>query len=186
LAKTCTPATATNISLDDLREAPREKLLETIEMLLKENARLAKRVEQLDANAKKDSSNSSKPPSSNNPYQNKDSKQGTAEDKGKCKKPGGKLGHTGHRQALLKPTHTEPCKPEKCGCGCTDFQGTTPFYTHQVLELPEIKLNVTHFILHQGECLNCGKINKGRSPKASPPVRPILIREGALSPLSSP
>lgn len=165
MAKTCTPATAANISLDDLREAPREKLLETIEVLLKENARLAKRAEQLDAKAKKDSSNSSKPPSSNNPYKNKAGKQGTAEDKGKRKKPGGKPGHTGHRQKLLTPTHTEDCKPEKCGCGCTDFQGTTPFYTHQVLELPEIKLDVTHFILHKGECSNCGRINKGTVPK---------------------
>lgn len=165
MGKTCISATATNISLDNLREAPREKLLETIEILLKENSRLTKRVEQLDANAKKDSSNSSKPPSSNNPYKNKDGKQATGEDQGKSKKPGGKPGHTGHRQELLKPTHTEPCKPEKCCCGCTDFQDTMPFYTHQVLELPEIKLNVTHFILHKGECPNCGKINKGTVPK---------------------
>ncbi|MCK5230773.1 MAG: hypothetical protein KAR13_10940 [Desulfobulbaceae bacterium] len=45
--------TATNVSLDDLREATREELIGTIEKLLAENARLAKQVEQLDAKAKK-------------------------------------------------------------------------------------------------------------------------------------
>ncbi|MCK5230772.1 MAG: transposase [Desulfobulbaceae bacterium] len=31
--------------------------------------------------------------------------------------------------------------------------------------MPKIELDVTHFILHKGECPNCGKTNKGRIPQ---------------------
>jgi len=153
------PVKAIKVSLDDLREAPREELLDTIEKLLAENARLARQVEQLEAKANKNSSNSSKPSSTDNPYKNKEGKHS------KCKKPGGQPGHKGHRQKFLKPTLTKECKPERCSCGCTGLLETEPFYIHQELELPKIELNVTHFILHKGKCPNCGKINKGTIPK---------------------
>jgi transposase len=32
-----------------------------------------------------------------------------------------------------------------------------PFYTHQQIELPEIELVVTNYVLHKGWCKNCGK-----------------------------
>ena len=159
MSKKHSPSMAKAVSLDDLRGAPREVLLDTIKELRAENARLAKRVELLDAKAKKNSSNSSKPSSSDNPYKNN---RGTTPPKSK---PGARPGHKGHRQTLLEPTLTQECKPEECCyCGCTDFQDTKPFYTHQVLELPKIELDVTHFILHRGQCPNCGKINKGKVP----------------------
>jgi transposase len=38
------------------------------------------------------------------------------------------------------------------------------FYTHQQIELPEIKMDVAHFVLHKGQRLCCGKTVKARIP----------------------
>jgi transposase len=40
-----------------------------------------------------------------------------------------------------------------------------PYYTHQVIELPEFKMKVLHFILNKGNCRNCGKIVKAKVTK---------------------
>jgi transposase len=39
-----------------------------------------------------------------------------------------------------------------------------PYYTHQVLELPPIELEVQHFVLHQGWCTVCGIEHKAHVP----------------------
>jgi len=39
-----------------------------------------------------------------------------------------------------------------------------PFYTHQYIELPEIKMDVLHFVLQKGQCACCGKMVKARIP----------------------
>jgi transposase len=48
-------------------------------------------------------------------------------------------------------------KPEVCGCGNRDFRQIEPFYTHQHIELPAFKLEVSHFVLHKGRCTQCEK-----------------------------
>ena len=58
---------------------------------------------------------------------------------------------------MLKPNKTVPVPPMACTCGCKIIKGMTPFYTHQQIELPEIELDVTHYVLHKGTCNNCGK-----------------------------
>jgi transposase len=70
----------------------------------------------------------------------------------------------GHRQVLLPPTAVHDLKPERCLCGNTTFAATRPYYTHQVLELPPIELEVRHFVLHQGWCMVCGAGNKAQVP----------------------
>jgi transposase len=40
----------------------------------------------------------------------------------------------------------------------------TPYHTHQVIELPVIRPDVTHWLLHQGQCLSCGKLCKATVP----------------------
>jgi hypothetical protein len=34
------------------------------------------------------------------------------------------------------------------------FALTTPYHTHQVIELPAIAMEVTHWVLHQGWCVD--------------------------------
>jgi hypothetical protein len=39
-----------------------------------------------------------------------------------------------------------------------------PYYTHQVLEVPPIALEVQHFVLHRGWCTVCGTEHKAHVP----------------------
>jgi len=118
---------------------------------------LMKRVDELESRLNRNSSNSNQPPSADSPYKGKREKRHAG-------KPGGKMGHKGHRQVMLEPGKTEHLKPESCLCGNKDFPDTTPYYTHQYIELPEIKMEVTHFILYRGACPCCGRTNKASLP----------------------
>ena len=40
--------------------------------------------------------------------------------------------------------------------------GATPYHTHQVIELPVMRPEVAHWLLHQGRCLSCG--NRCKAP----------------------
>ena len=69
---------------------------------------------------------------------------------------------------MLKLTKVEELTPESCICGNTKLDKTVPYYIHQVIELPEVEMKVTHFALHKGECPCCGKVNKAFVPKDHP------------------
>ncbi len=120
-----------------------------------------KRTEKLEMRTKMNSQNSSKPPSSDSPF-NKQKKK-TKKSK---RKHGGQKGHKGHKKQMLEPIETKDILPDHCTCGHLDIdpQSIKPFYTHQHIELPEIKLDVTHFILNQGKCKCCGKTVKASVP----------------------
>ncbi len=139
-----------------------EQLEQSVNQLFKQVGELEKRAEKLETQVNKDSQNSSKPPSSDSPFKKPKKKS----KKGKRKK-GAQKGHKGHRQQLLEPTKVEPLMPEACDCGHCDIdpKSLEPFYTHQHIELPEIKMGVTHYVLHQGQCRHCGKIIKAKVPK---------------------
>ena len=42
----------------------------------------------------------------------------------------------------------------------------SPFYTHQHIELPQIQMNVEHYVLHKCTCPDCGKTAKATLPNA--------------------
>ena len=54
--------------------------------------------------------------------------------------------------------------PEPCACGSDEFDLISPYYTHQVIELPPIEMEVTHWVLHQGCCQACGRWRKAQVP----------------------
>jgi len=152
------------ITAQDLQNTP-PAILALLEYLLQENMALKKQIEaqgrqieELRARLNLNSGNSSRPPSTDSPYKSK----GTEKDR---KKSGAKKGHKGHRQTLLTPTETKLINPEACSCGNKTFHDLTDYYTHQVIELPEIKMDVTHFVLYKGVCSCCGKTNKGLIPR---------------------
>jgi transposase len=64
----------------------------------------------------------------------------------------------------LAPTEVLDVKPEACGCGQREFPETQPYYTHQMIELPEIQMVVKHFILHKACCPQCGRCLKAALP----------------------
>ncbi|MGH8072198.1 MAG: IS66 family transposase [Candidatus Entotheonellia bacterium] len=119
----------------------------------------AARIAALEARLSQNSSNSDRPPSSAPPYAKRPARSGAQG------QPGAKPGHPGHRQVLLIPTEVLAVQPEACPCGQREFPETTPYYTHQIIELPEIQMAVTHVVLHEARCPQCG-----RSLKAALPV----------------
>ena len=78
--------------------------------------------------------------------------------------PGARPGHPGHHQVLLEPTEVIVVRPPACGCGQTAFPDARPYYTHQVIELPDIQMIVRHFVLIPAHCSRCGKVTKAPVP----------------------
>ena len=64
------------------------------------------------------------------------------------------------RVCLSRPRPSR-CRPGHVNADRQDFAGLRAFHTHQHIELPEIQMNITHFILQQGECAVCGATSKG-------------------------
>jgi len=139
------------------------QLEETVVRLIGEVEGLKKRVSELESRINKNSHNSSKPPSSDPPF-NKPAKK---KKKKEQRKRGGQKGHKGHQQKLMEPTVETPLCPKVCSCGCSGFdpKSIQPYYTHQVIELPEIQMDIQHFILHKGICEQCGEPVKAYLPE---------------------
>lgn len=125
-----------------------------------ELTQLRERVEALEARLTQNSTTSHRPPSSDSPYKKPRQRTPAAP----RRKAGGKPGHPGHRQARLPATAVREVRPERCACGNTTFPLTTPYHTHQVLELPPITMDVTHWVLHRGWCPDCGRWSKAQVP----------------------
>lgn len=129
--------------------------------LLGEVEGLKRRVEGLESRLDRNSQNSSKPPSSDPVFSRPRGEK-------KSKKPkGARKGHKGKRQELLEPDEVVALKPVLCnGCGHQLETGRVKrFYTHQVIELPEVKPRVTHYVLHKIRCLECRKTVKAALPR---------------------
>jgi len=141
-----------DIHTDDWHQTPGSVRLVVLTLL--------KRLETFEARLNQNSSNSSRPPSTDTPSTKRQRRMPAAE----RRKPGGKRGHPGHSQALLAPTATVALFPEGCSCGHREFVELTPYHTHQVIELPVVRPDVTHWLLHQGQCLACGKLCKATIP----------------------
>jgi transposase len=118
----------------------------------------ATQIVALEARISRNSSNSDRPPSSDPPYEKRPAHSG------RQGKPGAKPGHPGHCHVLSAPTEVIEVKPERCTCGHREFPATTPYYTHQQIELPEIQMAVTHVVLHETRCPRCGRLLKAELP----------------------
>jgi transposase len=112
----------------------------------------------LEARVSQNPRNSDRPPSADSPYKKSPARSG------RQSRPGAKPGHSGHRQALLAPTEVIQLIPEPCACGQREFLATTPYYTHQVIELPESQMAVTHVMLHETRCPRCSRVLKASLP----------------------
>jgi transposase len=117
-------------------------------------------VETLEARLQQNSTTSSRPPSSDSPYKKPRLRPTAATPR----KAGGKPGHAGHRQVLLPPTTVREVRPERCACGNRTLTQLRPYYTHQVLELPPIEMEVTHFVLYKSWCAHCGNWTQAQVP----------------------
>lgn len=131
-----------------------------VQTLRHEMGQLQERVESLEARLNQDSTTSSRPPSSDSPYKKPRRRTGAT----RARTGDGKPGHPGHRQVLFAPTTVEELRPEVCACGSGELGRVSPYYTHQVIELPRIEMEVSHWVLHQGQCVACGRWCKAPMP----------------------
>jgi transposase len=148
-----------------------QSLLLYLEELAQENQQLRTQIIALEEQLKQNSSNSSRPPSSDSPYQkpsldSEKKSDSSSEDNSpqKKKKRGALPGHEGHGPQLLPPSYEIPIHPTICACGCEEFRDPRIYYTHQQVELPPIALEVTHFHLYSALCVACHKEVKSTLP----------------------
>jgi transposase len=134
----------------------RQLIVQLLAVIQQQTARIAA----LEARLTQNSRNSDRPPSSDPPYAKRTARSSAQGG------PGAKPGHPGHRQAWLAPTKVIAVRPPSCPCSLTMFPIAKPYYTHQVIELPEIQMHVQYFILHEVCCPQCGRTLKAELPAA--------------------
>ena len=151
-------------------EGKLEMVMARCEFLQEENKALRKRVRELEERLAKNSSNSSKPPSTDG--FSKPKPKNLRKKSGK--KPGGQKGHKGHRlEPVENPDHTIAHDPLACSCGC--HMETAPVIgveTRQVFDIPPVKVVVTEHVVKTKLCPECGAKVKGEFPEdASAPTQ---------------
>ncbi|MHB1793837.1 MAG: IS66 family transposase [Acidobacteriaceae bacterium] len=119
----------------------------------------------------KNSSNSSKPPSSDGPFKPARARRPRPRSK---RKPGGQLGHPGHWRPQVPPDQVQqvvPVLPLCCkGCGQSlpqrrdEIQEAGRPCCHQVTELPPIQPYVIEYQCHQVSCPHCGETTQAPLP----------------------
>jgi transposase len=110
-------------------------------------ARPELRVRELEERLGRNSTNSSRPPSSDAPVVKR------APPRPATGRRGGQPGHQFHRRALLPPDHVHALKPAACrGWGHVLSSDDPQPRRHQVLELPTVRPTVTEYQLHRLRC----------------------------------
>jgi transposase len=127
---------------------------------------LQKQVNELQQQLSKNSTNSSKPPSSEHPHA-KPVRHTTKSPR----RSGGQPGHAKHQRPLLPTEQCQqviPCVPLTCRRCAAPLTGTDAQpLRHQVWELPEIKPSVTEYQRHRLTC-RCGTVTCGALPAGVP------------------
>jgi len=149
--------------------------------LRQENQKLQARLERLEERLNRNSTNSSRPPSSDPPQikQNRPPQPPTG------RKPGGQPGHEGHTRELLPLEQVDELielDPKRCG-GCgrkfkrRDVRRSRRSRTlrgrarrHQVTEIPEPQPHTTEWRMHAVECADpeCGAVTWAELPPEVP------------------
>jgi transposase len=163
---------------------PRDARIAELEALLK--AALARivdlegKVAELTARLNQNSTNSSKPPSSDPPGVPRQAKAPSG------RKPGGQPGHKRSMRKLLPVDHVDDLKevlPSVCRCCGRRLHGRDPDpLRHQVTEIPAIRPSVTEYQLHALACADCGVVTRAELPLGVPKgaFGPVLTSVVAL------
>lgn len=134
-------------------------------LLLAENVKLKEENAELKRRLGMDSSNSSKPPSTNSPFKRPPPQPPSG------KKPGGQPGHKGnHRQLSETVDQVDTCAPHDCKhCGevfsVGDLVGAP--LIHEIIEV-EVKHHVRRIELHAARCPKCRKTTRAPLPAGTP------------------
>ncbi|CAA6809180.1 MAG: Transposase [uncultured Sulfurovum sp.] len=146
-----------------IEEVMRNILLE-LEELREENRLLKEEIKRLKENGNKDSTNSSKPPSTDNGFKEKEAKN----DKSTSKKRGGQKGRTSNNLKksdnpdVIEILESFTCS--KCHHNLLDVK-VKSISKKQVFDIPPVKMKVTEFQQHNKVCPCCRTENKPHFPE---------------------
>ena len=153
--------------------------------LCAQNAALHERVRDLEARLGQNSSNSSRPPSSDPPQAS-----GNAKAPPSGRKRGGQPGHRGTFRVLLTSEQVDRVVcivPEVCRHCQRPFPSTEPqrrarVWRHQVVELLTLAVHVTEYQMEARCCAHCGKRTRASLPAGVPtgPFGPKLTAVVAM------
>jgi len=147
------------------RDAEIVRLNAIISAQNEEIAKLNEKIAKLEARLNTNSSNSSKPPSSDPPWKKKPKTASNG-------KRGGQKGHVGITRELVPVEEVDvivPCRPaDLCECsGTVDVDESNP-ERKQVFEVPEIKPHVIEYQIFSGQCSCCEAKIRGVLPSDAP------------------
>jgi transposase len=133
-------------------------------------AALSGRVEELEQRLKRDSSNSSLPPSHDPPWLGKRGRS-----RGAGRKAGAQPGHVGHGRSLFpmeRVTEVVDHWPQRCSCshvfGEAEREPGEEPARHQVVELPALAVEISEHRLQRISCPDCGRIVRAELPAGVP------------------
>jgi transposase len=152
---------------------------------------LEQRIAELEARLNQNSTNSSKPPSTDPPDVKVKRRPPAPPSE---RRRGGQPGHQRHIRALVPPEQlreTFEVKPTHCeGCGAA-LQGDDPVpVRHQVAEIPAVRPDVDEYRLHRLTCPCCGTTTRAALPAGvptgpfGPRLRAILVMVAGSSRLA--
>ncbi len=149
---------------DQIPPVAQAALLIVIQQYERRIAQLEQRVRELEQRLGQNSTNSSKPPSSDAPAVKRPPPKPLS-----GRPRGGQPGHLLHPRPLLPPDQTLTLKPKECRrCGRA-FAGTDSMpLRHQVIEMPLPKPDVTEYQLHRLACRCCGVTTCAELPPGVP------------------
>ena len=131
---------------------------------------LAERVEELEQRLKRDSSNSSLPPSHDPPWLGKRGRS-----RGTGRRQGGQPGHLGHGRSLFpleQVTEVVDHWPQCCTCGHlfadAEHEPAGAPARHQVAELPPLAVEISEHRLQRLCCPDCGRTVRAELPAGVP------------------
>ena len=135
-------------------------VVQFIRALLAENAALKARVAELEARLGQNSSNSSRPPSSDPPaVKRAPPKPATA------RRPAVSPATRSTSGPVDRPDHVRDCRPAACRRCARPLAGDDPDpLRHQVTELPPVRPVVTEYRRHRLTCPGCGATTCGDLP----------------------
>lgn len=139
-------------------------LLEQLETLAALVPTLQERIRELEAKLGQNSTNSSKPPSSDGPGVVRPPKRPTG------KKRGGQPGHPGHYRKRIPPERVNEVVvhwPKECRHCESSLKGAAeakPARVHQVVEFAQVKAHVVEHQMKCVRCPNCGKLTRAELP----------------------
>jgi transposase len=125
------------------------------------------RIRELEARLAQNSSNSSRPPSTDKPW---DKPKRKPPEGSSGRKPGGQPGHKGVTRDTLEPDETHDEAPDRCECCGVEFDGSVPLVEAVVRQEIEIELarRVKEHRYWARQCPHCRHTTRAERPASQP------------------